>query len=64
MFLLQEVRKRDPEWIEFRVRYYLSVTVQWVLSACSVILGCFVEDFRVKVPFDDVLIITDKTEFV
>ena len=64
LFLLQEVKERDPELIKFGVRYCHGIL--WVQSTCSVILepACFVEDFLVSVSFDDVLITIDKTELV
>ena len=64
MFLLQEVKERDPELIKFGVRYCHGIL--WVQSTCSVILepACFVEDFLVSVSFDDVLITIDKAELV
>ena len=36
LFLLQEAKKRDPEWIKFKVRYCHGIL--WVQSTCSVIV--------------------------
>ena len=36
LFLLQEVKERDPEWIKFKVRCRHGI--QWAQSICSVIL--------------------------